>query len=135
MYDTLLFFHLLAAFTLATAVVLLTAYTLGAPTSAGGFTWAGRLEDMSATATLVFGVWLALYVDAYSITDGWIVAAIVLWAAAGASSNFFRQRVQSAGAAAGAEFTAVVQRAATLSWVRTALFVLLLADMAWKPGA
>src|SRR5581483_3011206 len=31
--------------------------------------------------TIVFGVWLAIVDDAYHVWDGWIVAAIVLWAA------------------------------------------------------
>src|SRR5262245_12476941 len=31
--------------------------------------------------TIVFGVWLAISHDAYNLWDGWVIAAIVLWAA------------------------------------------------------
>ncbi|HEX2129409.1 MAG TPA: hypothetical protein VHF58_09365 [Solirubrobacterales bacterium] len=131
MYDTLLFFHVLAAFLLVAAVVMFSAYTLGAPTTRSGFTLASRLEDIGGVGVLVLGIWLALYVDGYSLGDGWIIAAIVLWLAAGASGNFYRQAMEPAMTAGGA----VAQRAATLNWVRAALTVLLLADMIWKPGA
>ena len=30
--------------------------------------------------TIVFGVWLAISIDGYELWDGWIIAAIVLWA-------------------------------------------------------
>jgi hypothetical protein len=130
-YDTLLFLHVLSAFTLGAAVVLFSASTLGAQTSAGTFALASRLEDVGGTAVLVFGVWLALYVDGYDIFDGWIIAAILLWAGAAAAGSFFRQRVL----AVDGDLVQAAQQAATLSWVRTALFVLLLADMVWKPGA
>jgi hypothetical protein len=33
--------------------------------------------------TLGFGIWLAISLDAYHPWDGWIIAAIVLWAVAG----------------------------------------------------
>src|SRR5687767_14347296 len=35
--------------------------------------WAG------ATGTLVFGVWLAVDAEGYSLLDGWIVGAFALW--------------------------------------------------------
>jgi hypothetical protein len=31
---------------------------------------------------LVFGVWLAIYLDAYHVWDAWVLASIVLWAIA-----------------------------------------------------
>jgi hypothetical protein len=134
-YDTLLFIHVLAAFILGAAVVLFSAYTLGAERSPAGWTLACRLEDIGGTGTLVFGIWLALYVDGYAITDGWIIAAIVIWAAAGASGNIFRKRLDPVIAGGGAEFSSAIQQVAVVGWVRSALFVLLLADMIWKPGA
>src|SRR3990172_721136 len=33
-----------------------------------------------AGGTIVFGIWLAFSVGGYDIWDGWIIAAIVLWA-------------------------------------------------------
>lgn len=135
MYDTLLFLHVLAAFALVGAVVLFTGYALGTQPSIGGFTLASRLEDVGGLGVLVLGVWLAIDVDGYGLLDGWILAAILLWAAAAATGNFYRQLVQPRIAAGGAELEAVAQRAATLNWVRAALTVALLADMVWKPGA
>ena len=38
------------------------------------------LWAIGGLGTLVFGVWLALYVKGYEIWDGWIITAIVLWA-------------------------------------------------------
>ena len=136
MYDTLLFFHVLSAFALAAAIVMFTAYTHGVAPTSGAFSLAARLEDVGGLGTLALGIWLAI--DEYSITDGWIIAAIVIWMAAGGFGNAYRQAVQPvlSGATAG---TAVdvsgVARAAAFHWLRTGFFVLLLADMIWKPGA
>jgi hypothetical protein len=33
--------------------------------------------------TILLGIWLAFALDGYAIWDGWIIAAIVLWAIAG----------------------------------------------------
>jgi hypothetical protein len=136
-YDTLLFFHVLAAFCLAGAIVLFSGYSLGAPAGSGGLTLGARLEDVGGLGTLALGIWLALYVDAYELLDGWIIAAIVIWAAAAAAGNFWRQRVQPVADASGPgpELVTTIKGALVLHWVRTALFVLLLADMVWKPGA
>ena len=41
------------------------------------FLWA-----VGGLGTLVFGIWLAIYVDGYEVWDGWIITAIVLWAIA-----------------------------------------------------
>ena len=32
---------------------------------------------------IIFGVWLAIYLDAYQLWDGWILASLVLWAIGG----------------------------------------------------
>ena len=37
-----------------------------------------------ACGTLLLGVWLAFKLDSYAIWDGWIIAALVLWALAAA---------------------------------------------------
>ena len=37
-----------------------------------------------AGGTLLLGVWLAFKLDSYAIWDGWIIAALVLWALAAA---------------------------------------------------
>ena len=38
---------------------------------------------VGAVGTIVFGIWLAFSLGGYRIWDGWIIAAIVLWAIAG----------------------------------------------------
>ena len=39
---------------------------------------------LGAVGTIVIGIYLAFAVDSYAIWDGWIIAALVLWAVAGA---------------------------------------------------
>ena len=64
MYDTLLFFHLLAAFLLAVTVVTYTAVALGAPATGRTLFVADRCWDVGGLGTLVLGIWLALNLDA-----------------------------------------------------------------------
>jgi cell division protein FtsW (lipid II flippase) len=126
-YDWLLFLHLLAAFLLSVTAVTYSAVALGAP--AGGRTLfvADRCWDVGGLGTLVFGVWLALYLDQYEIWDGWIIGAFVLWLVATGLGDGARRRL------AGAE--AVESRAALLHWLRTLAVLGLLVLMVWKPGA
>jgi cell division protein FtsW (lipid II flippase) len=126
-YDWLLFLHLLAAFLLSVTAVTYSAVALGAP--AGGRTLfvADRCWDVGGLGTLVFGVWLALYLDQYEIWDGWIIGAFVLWLVATGLGDGARRRL--AGAEAGES------RAALLHWLRTLAVLGLLVLMVWKPGA
>jgi uncharacterized membrane protein len=39
---------------------------------------------VGAVGTIVLGIWLAFSVESYAIWDGWIIAALVLWAVSGA---------------------------------------------------
>jgi uncharacterized membrane protein len=39
---------------------------------------------IGAVGTLLLGIWLAFKLDSYAIWDGWIIAALVLWALAAA---------------------------------------------------
>ena len=103
---------------------------------------------IGAGGTLLFGIWLAFSFGGYDIWDPWIVAALVLWAAAGAI-----------GARTGKEYTAGMEKAKELDaagqtgpsaellainrtqrglWLHTAasaVLLLILIDMIWKPGA
>ena len=47
---------------------------------------------VGAVGTIVLGIWLAFALDSYAIWDGWIIAAIVLWAVSAA----FGQRTGAA---------------------------------------
>jgi hypothetical protein len=120
-YDTLVFLHVLSAFALVATVVIFSAFAFGfAPDSrvlaVGNVLWA-----VGGLGTLVFGIWLALYVKGYELWDGWIIAAIVLWAIATELGRRARD--------------IAVANVATWHWLRTLAVVLLLADMVWKPGA
>ena len=103
---------------------------------------------IGAVGTIVFGLWLAFSVGGYDIWDGWIIAAIVLWAmtmVTGQRTGFaYMVGMRKAGEleAAGqvAPSTELLELNRTQSGLvlhaLTSLFVLLiLVDMIWKPGA
>jgi uncharacterized membrane protein len=87
-YDWLLFLHVLAAFLYVAAYVWFTAVIVAgrrtdSPARAvglfGAVRWGNALAVAGGVGTIGLGVWLALYVDAYRLWDGWILASIVLW--------------------------------------------------------
>ena len=82
MFDFLLFVHVLSAFFLLAMVVMYSSFVFGGPQPGRSVFTAQALDGVGGAGTLIFGVWLALYVDGYGILDGWIIAAIVLWALA-----------------------------------------------------
>ena len=125
MYDTLLFFHLLAAFLLAVTLVTYTAVALGAPATGRTLFVADRCWDVGGLGTLVLGIWLALDLDEYEIWDGWIIGAIVLWFAATGLGQSTQRRL---AADSGADI-------AVTHWLRTLTVLGLLVLMIWKPGA
>ena len=135
MYDWLLFLHVLAAFMVGSAVTMTSAVVLGAPATRGATTVADRLWDVGGLGTLVLGIWLALYVDGYELWDGWILGAIVLWLVATAAATRGRQLARRRLADDAVETDAVARPDAPMHWLATAVTVLLLADMIFKPGA
>jgi hypothetical protein len=136
LYDWLLFLHVLAAFAIVGSVVVFTVLvaTSGATPSALRLTTLGqRLWDVGGAGTLVFGVWLALHVQGYALSDGWIIAALVLWViAAVAGTRLGTSFRQTRGAG-----RAVPPSGQTLFlWAAMTLAVAaLLVDMIFKPGA
>ena len=103
---------------------------------------------VGGVGTIVLGIWLAFALDSYAIWDGWIIAAIVLWAVAGA----FGQRTGVAylrGMTKAKELEAAGQRGASaellalnrtsngvlLHALASASVLLILLDMIFKPGA
>ncbi len=122
--DTLLFLHVLAAFLLFSTVVMLSGVALGTPAPGRTVQVANVLWDVGGIGTLVFGVWLALDIEGYGLFDLWIIAAIVLWLIATELGRRARGAVDEAR-----------ERFAQWHWLRTAVVVLLLADMIFKPGA
>ncbi len=98
--------------------------------------------------TVVFGVWLAITLDAYHPWDGWVIAALVLWAI---GSEAGRRTVPEYGRAftRASELVAARQTGPSaelaalcrprtgmlLHLITSAAVVLILLDMIWKPGA
>ena len=125
MYDTLLFFHLIAAFLLAVTIVMYSAVALGATSSPRMLFVADRCWDVGGLGTLIFGIWLALNLDQYDFFDFWILLALVLWLVATGLGQSVQRRL------GGEDDRAVV----ALHWIRTIVVIALLVTMVWKPGA
>ena len=126
MDDALLTLHVLSAFLLASTVVILSGVAFGANIGARSISLGNLLWDVGGAGTLVFGVWLVVREDAYDITDGWIVGALVLWVIAAATAGLGRKELTDDG-----RYTS---RGALVHWVRAALVVGFLVLMVWKPG-
>ena len=142
MYEWLLFLHVLSAFLLVGAMTFFWAVILATRPRAelvdapAFFTLSrvGGVAIMAGTVgTLVFGIWLAIYLDAYEILDGWIVGSLVLWVVGTA-----------AGYRAGRDFTPVGdaapapearRRGTILHAVSSLAALVILVLMIWKPGA
>lgn len=91
LYDWLLFLHVLAAFALVAALVVF--WTIGVvarnverPSESVRYFRVARpaniLVGVGTMGTLIFGIWLAIERDEYQVWDGWVLAALVLWAIA-----------------------------------------------------
>jgi hypothetical protein len=124
-YDWLLFLHLIGAFAAVGSVVVFSMLLLGADRVAGTqLTFlARRLWDVGGLLTLVFGIWLAI--DDYSIVDGWILIAFVLWAIAGATGVRIGMEMGAGGG----------ERVRPLYAAMTIAVLALLVVMIYKPGA
>jgi hypothetical protein len=149
-YDWMLALHLIAAFAVASALVLYSVLVVSgrrmttleetrtlfrvAPVG-------GPLIGAGMGLALVFGIVLALKSSEFQIWDGWIIAAFVLWALlveVGRRSGVYYTAIQKL-AESGAEQEVIARlRASTGALLHVAtvvLFVLLLLDMLFKPGA
>jgi hypothetical protein len=135
-YDWLLFLHVLAAFAIVGSVVIFSVMLLSAR-QGGSATLrltplAARLFDVGGAGTLILGIWLAIDLDDYHPWDGWILAAIVLWAVAAGTGTQLGRTFQ--GARGGGE-VAVAGRATRLYGVMATAVAALLVVMIFKPGA
>jgi hypothetical protein len=93
---------------------------------------------------LILGIWLAIKSPDYHVWDGWVIAALVLWAAmgaVGARTGAYYTSVQKLADAnePGAETEVIARLQAPtgmlLHLATIAIFVLILLDMLFKPGA
>jgi uncharacterized membrane protein len=98
-------------------------------------------------STLVFGIWLAISLDAYQPWDGWIVAAILLWFVAGGTGvrggdayqraeKRARELADAGSDEPDAELASLMRdpTALALNAISTVATLLILLDMIWKPG-
>jgi uncharacterized membrane protein len=103
---------------------------------------------IGALGSIVFGVWLALSLDAYEVWDGWVIAAIVLWlvaSGAGQRAGAVYARAEhragelleagSEGASPELRALARSRQGLVLHTIATIAALLILADMIWKPWA
>jgi uncharacterized membrane protein len=152
-YAWLLAFHLLAAFAIAAALVLFSVLVVSgrrmrtleetqllfrlAPIGA-------PLIGAGSVLALVLGIVLALKSSDFDLWDGWVIAAIVLWALlapVGARTGAYYTRVQKIADAGepGAEGEVIARLQAPtgmlLHLATLAIFALILLDMLFKPGA
>ncbi len=143
-YDSLLFFHVAGAFLLVAAVVLFWALVV-ATARGDGETFgpvAATLERpanvivvVGALATVVFGVWLAIYVDGYELWDGWILASLILWAIGTETGRRAGNVYTRANTMVGTERAAFRRRGLLLHATSSLAFLVVLALMIFKPGA
>ena len=103
---------------------------------------------VGAIGTIVLGIWLAFALDGYAIWDGWIIAALVLWAVSGAFGQrtgvAYMQGMKKAKEldAAGRpgpdpELLALnrTSNGVLLHFLTSLAVLLILIDMIFKPGA
>ena len=154
--DWLLALHLLAAFALIAALVLFSAvmvvsWAVDRPQRAVAYSRVaavgGPLVGAGAGLALLFGIVLAIDLDAYQPWDAWILVSIVLWLIGGAAgtrvgAHYAGARELAQGLADGGdgpypELAARLsdRRVATLHVVTVVAFTIILVLMIFKPGA
>jgi hypothetical protein len=155
-YAWMLSLHLLAAFSVASALVLYSVLVVSGRRPSATIEQARLLFRVAPVATpliaagsvlvLIFGVILAIDggPDDFEIWNGWIIAGIVLWALLGAlgqRTGAYYTKVQElakdGGDAAEPEVMARLRAptGAVLHLATLVVFVLLALDMIFKPGA
>ncbi len=151
--DWMLGLHLISAFAVAAALVLFSilVYSGRRMTSLEQTRTLFRVAPVgNALITaglglvLLFGVILAVHSKRFNIWDGWVIAAIILFAGfggVGQRSGAYYSEVQKLAEAPGGGNEAEVlgrlraSRGAMLHFAAVALFVLIVLDMIYKPGA
>ena len=144
--DWILALHLISAVAMIAAL-----WRTDDPAAVTSFMRLGLVGNVFVTVgsigTIVFGVWLAISLDAYQLWDGWVIAALVLWAIGG----FVGQKAGE-GYAAGGQLAAELSAQGTTSspelaetfgasrafWFHAAtllVVLLIVIDMIWKPVA
>jgi uncharacterized membrane protein len=154
--DWILALHLLSAVALVAAltafsVMIVALWRTDDPAAVTSFMRLGLVGNVLVTigslGTIIFGVWLAISLDAYQLWDGWVIAALVLWAISMAlgkqtgdgyrATSEMAAQLVSSGSPRSPELAAAMgaSRAFWMHWLTVILVLLLLVDMIWKPGA
>ena len=105
-------------------------------------TWVGLV------GAITFGIWLAILRDAFQVWDGWVIAALILWAIATVAlqrsfTEYAKPVKQARALERGAQsdervdFIALNRTSAglLLRALASLAVVLIVVDMIWKPGA
>jgi hypothetical protein len=150
-YEWMLALHVLAAFAMGASLVLFALLVLSSRRVAtiddaalnfrlGGF--GGILIAIGSVLALILGIVLAIDSDDYQPWDGWVVAAIVMWAVLGAlggrTGRYYTETQRLAEQEGKADEALARLRAPTgaiLNGTTIVVFVLILLDMLFKPGA
>ena len=155
--DWLLFFHVASAFALVAALVVYWTIAIAArnverPVDSVRYFRVAKpanvLIIVGTLGTLIFGIWLAIDFDAYQVWDGWILAAIVLWAISASTGQrggktyseaakvAERLVAENRGAEPNPELRALLtnRNAMWLNIVSSLAVFLILIDMIYKPG-
>jgi uncharacterized membrane protein len=155
--DWLLAFHLLSAFALVAATTLFWVFifTVRRTDLPEQVASVARLVPVGTVVvavgslgTIVFGIWLAIALDGIQVWDGWVIAAIVLWAIATETGRRSdpefapvvargRELVAAGQTAPDPELRrlATANRGLLFASISTLAVLLVLIDMIWKPGA
>ena|SRR5436190_252623 len=135
LYDTLLFLHVLGAFSLVAGTTAMAPFALGwgqvalERTGAARLAMAGAiLSGVGAVLTIVLGLWLVGNVG-YQFFRFWILGALVLWGVAGYCNGEVGRTARKVGK--GEDEGRDVRRV----WAGDLLAAyLILVLMVWKPG-
>ena len=153
-YDWMLALHLLSAFSVAAALVLYSVLVVSGRRTSATLADARLVFRVAPVATpliaagtvlvLIFGIILAIDSNRFEIWNGWIIAGIVLWAilgAVGQRTGAYYTDVQKLaereGDASEQQVLALLRAptGAVLHLATIGVFVLILLDMLFKPGA
>lgn len=156
--DWLLFLHILSAFALVAALVIywtiaVAGRNVDRPVDSLRYFRVAKpatvLIIVGTMGTLIFGIWLAIDFEAYQVWDGWILAAIVLWAISAGTSQrggktyteaqklAERLVVENRGAEPSPDLRVLLtnKNAMWLNIASSLAVFLILVDMIYKPGA
>lgn len=155
--DWIFALHLLTAATLVGALVmswivvvsLYTVDTADQTLSLHRVALVGTAATVAGLAgAIAFGIWLAILHDDFQVWDGWVIAALVLWAIATAAivrsfaeyakpAEKARALIASGQTGASTDLAALnrTSRGLLLRTLGSAAVVLIVIDMIWKPGA